>query len=314
MANEQNSIVSVEKKDKGLLFSIRQHYILYIMLLISVVWIIVFKYIPMYGIIIAFQNFSIRKGYFGSEFVGLKHFIRFFNSSMFTNLLGNTLILSIYTMVANFICPILLALMINEVDNKRFKKAFQMVSYIPHFISTVIVVSMLQRLFSMEGLFNNILAFLGAGRASFFGNVQYYRHLYVWSGVWAGVGYGTVIYIAALSKVDVELYDAAKIDGATRFQKVKYIDLPSILPTITILLILSVGSIMNVGFEKSYLMQNNTNLRVSEIISTYVYKVGLISSQYSFSAAVDFFNSVVNVILLVLVNYIAGKVSETSLW
>ncbi len=287
---------------------------MYSFMLIPLIWVVIFKYIPMYGVIIAFKDFSVRNGYMNSPFVGLKHFKAFFVSNMFSTLIKNTITLSIYTMVMNMICPIMLALMINEVDSRRFKKTFQMISYMPHFISTVIVVSMLQRIFSTSGIVNNIFKNLGYEPVSFLSVPKYFPHFYVWSGVWTGVGYGTVIYIAALAKVDTELYEAAKIDGASRLQKIRYIDFYALVPTITILMILNMGGIMNVGFEKVYLLQNNLNLGVSETISTYVYKVGLISTQYSFSSAVDFFNSIVNVILIVCVNEIARKVNDTSLW
>jgi len=294
--------------------SLRKHWQLYLVLAIPVSWLIIFAYIPMYGITMAFQNFTLKKGYFGSDWVGFDNFFRFFRSNMFPTLLRNTIGISLYSFIAGSACPILLALMLNEVGHAKYKKTVQMISYLPYFISAVLIVSMLRQLFSDRGLVNNLYQAVGLAKAPFFGNPYFYKHLYVWSGVWSGVGYGTVIYIAALAKVDIQLYEAAIIDGASKLQKIWHIDLPSILPTVTILLILGISGIMNVGFQKVYLMQNNINIGVSEVISTYVYKVGLVNREYSFAAAVSIFNSVVNVILLVIANTIARKVSETSLW
>jgi len=189
-----------------------------------------------------------------------------------------------------------------------------MLSYLPYFISVVVIVSILNQVFSLHGLVNTFIQNMGFAPFSFFGKASTFRHMYVWSGVWSGMGYGSVIYIAALSKVDLELYEAAVIDGATKLQKILHIDIPTIMPTMTILLILSISQIMNVGFEKVYLMQSKINLSVSQVIATYVYQIGLISQQYSFSAAVGIFNSIINVILLVLANALARSLSETSLW
>ena len=295
-------------------FSVRKHWFLYLLLLFPLCWVVIFKYIPIYGLSMAFQNFSIRKGYFRSDWVGLAHFRRFFESPMFWKLASNTVTLSLYDMVVGFICPIVFSLLVNETRNTRLKKTVQMVSFLPYFISTVVTVAMLQQMFSLTGVFSQITAIFGLKAKSFFGTAATFRHMHVWSGVWSGMGYGAVIYIAALAKIDVQLYEAAMLDGANRLQKILHIDLPGIAPTMIILLILRMSGIMNVGFEKVFLMQTNINIGISQVISTYVYQVGLIGQQYSFSAAVGFLNSVINVLFLLITNAVARRVSETSLW
>lgn len=295
--------------------SIRRYWILYLMLIVPVAYIIVFAYVPMYGIQIAFRDFSIRKGYWDSPWVGLKHFKNFFNGFFFWQLLRNTFVLNLLSLLADFTLPILFALMLNELKGKRLKKTVQTISYIPHFISVVIVISMINQMFSNFGIVNNIRMALGAGsRVSFFTQEEFFRPAYILSGVWQGLGYSSIIYVAALAKVDVELYEAARMDGANRLQKIIHIDIPCIIPTMTILLILSISRLMNIGFEKIFLLQNPTNLNVSRVISTYVYEVGIQGGQYSFSTAVGLFNSVVGTILLVLANTFARTVSENSLW
>ena len=295
--------------------SIRRYWILYLMLVVPVAYIIIFAYVPMYGIQIAFRDFSIRKGYWGSPWVGLKHFKNFFNGFFFWQLLRNTLVLNLLSLIADFSLPILFALMLNELGGRRLKKTVQTISYIPHFISVVIVISMVNQMFSNFGIVNNIRMALGAdSRLSFFTQESFFRPAYILSGVWQGLGYSSIIYVAALAKVDVELYEAARMDGANRLQKIIHIDLPCIVPTMTILLILSISRLMNIGFEKIFLLQNPTNLNVSRVISTYVYEVGIQGGQYSFSTAVGLFNSIVGTILLVLANTFARTVSENSLW
>lgn len=287
---------------------------LYLFILVPVILVIVFSYVPMYGITLAFKDYSIRDGILGSPWVGFKYFGQFFRSPNFVLLLKNTLLLSIYSLVASFPIPIILALALNEVRSQKFKKTVQMITYAPYFISTVILVGMLIQILSTRGIVNHFLSLLGIPATDFMGKSDLFRSIYVWSGVWQGSGYSAIIYIAALSAVDPSLYEAATIDGITRIKKIIYIDFPTILPTITLLLIMSVGGIMSIGYEKVYLMQNNLNSITSEIISTYVYKIGLINGQYSFSTAVGLFNSVINFILLFTVNQIARKTGETSLW
>lgn len=294
--------------------SVGRYWMLYLMLIVPLAWVIIFSYRPMYGIQIAFKDFSIRKGYAGSPWVGLKHFKTFMNGFYFATLIKNTVILSLYSILIGFFLPIIFALMLNEIGNSKLQKAVQMITYLPHFISTVVVVSILHQVFSGSGVVNSILISMNFQPVNFFGEASSFRHMYVWSGVWSDLGYSTIIYMAALAKADVELYEAAKIDGANRFQKIRHIDFPTIVPSMTTLLILRFASVMSVGFEKVYLMQDTVNYSVSNVISTYVYEVGLVGGQYSFSTAVGLFNSLINVALLVTANLIVRRISENSLW
>ena len=288
---------------------------LYAVLLIPVALVIIFNYVPMYGITLAFKDYKIKQGILGSPWAGGKYFDQFFSSPNFSLTLKNTLILSLYSLAAGFPMPILLALCLNEVKQQWFKKLVQMVSYAPYFISTVVMVGMLIQLMNVRtGFINKLISAVGGTPVDFMAVPGLFRTIYVWSGIWQSMGYSAIIYIAALSNADPSLYEAAIIDGANRLQKIVHIDIPTIVPTITLLLIMSLGNVMSVGAEKVYLMQNNLNLLTSEIISTYVYKIGLISGQFSLSTAVGVFNSVVNFILIVIVNAIAKRVGETSLW
>lgn len=288
---------------------------LYMFLLIPVACVIIFNYVPMYGITLAFKDYKIKQGILGSPWAGGKYFMQFFSSPNFGLTLKNTLVLSLYSLAAGFPMPILLALCLNEVKQQWFKKLVQMVSYAPYFISTVVMVGMMiQLLNARSGFVNELISMLGGTPVDFMAIPGLFRTLYVWSGVWQGMGYSAIIYIAALSNADPSLYEAAVIDGANRLQKIIHIDIPAIVPTMTLLLIMSLGNIMSVGAEKVYLMQNNLNLLTSETISTYVYKIGLISGQFSLSTAVGVFNSVVNFVLIVIVNTVARHVGETSLW
>ena len=288
---------------------------LYLLLLPTLLLVLLFQYVPMYGVTIAFKNFKPYLGVLGSEWVGLRHFIRFVESPSFWRLIQNTVLLSGYELLLGFPIPIILALMMNVVTGRRFKRTVQMVTYAPHFISTVVIVGMLGVFLSKNfGLANHLLAALGGERIFFLGRAAWFRSLYVFSEVWQNAGWGTIIYLAALSVIDPEQHEAAVVDGATLWQRVWHIDIPGIMPTIVILLILNVGRIMNLGFEKAFLMQNALNLQVSEIIPTYVYKVGLIDARYSFSAAVDLFRTVINFTLLVSVNRIAKLMGQSGLW
>ncbi|MGB4368190.1 MAG: ABC transporter permease subunit, partial [Caldicoprobacterales bacterium] len=280
-----------------------------------VIYILIFAYGPMGGVVVAFKDFSIRRGIMGSDWVGLKYFKQFLSTPLFYNLLRNTIIISLYGLIAGFVMPIILALCLNEIKNILFKKTVQMITYFPYFISTVVMVGIVLQMLNLQGGFvNNLITLLGGKPINFMGIPKLWRHIYVWSGVWQNTGYGAIIYIAALSGVDPQLIESAVIDGASRIQRVRHIDLPAIAPTVTIMLILGIGGIMNVGFEKVYLMQNNLNLDVSEIISTYVYKRGLQHYQYSYSTAVGLFNSIVNFILLLIANTVARRIGESSLW
>lgn len=292
---------------------------LYLFLLLPVLYLIIFSYVPMGGLVIAFKDFSARKGILGSEWVGFTQFIKFFKSYEFWRLLRNTLILSFYTIAASFPIPIIFALLINSVRNEKFKKLTQTVVNLPHFISVTVMVGILMNVLNCRtGLYGFIGEILtGSYPPDLFGSPSAFRHLYVWSGVWQNFGWSSIIYTAALTNVDPELHEAAQIDGASRLQRVIHIDLPCIMPTIIINLILRVGQVMSIGFEKVYLMQNSLNLDASRIISTYVYNIGLASSGHSdlsYATAIGMFNSVINLILIVTVNKIANKVSDTSLW
>ena len=293
------------------------NYELYLFLLPAVILLLLINYLPMYGISIAFKDFKPFKGILGSDWVGLKHFQRFFTMPMFTVIIKNTLVLSLYTLIAGFPLPILLALTLNSSPTKRLKKIVQTVTYAPHFISVVIIVGMLNIFFAPSmGIVRNLMynAGLITGELRVLMDASRFPHLYVWSGVWQSIGWNSIIYLGALSSVDPSLHEAAIVDGANKMQRVIHIDLPSILPTVVILLILNAGSVMNVGFEKAFLMQNSFNLSHSEVINTYVYKIGIREGQYSLSSAIGLFNSVVNFIMLITVNQISKRIGQESLW
>ena len=282
---------------------------------LPVIYAIVFAYIPMGGIVIAFKDYSIRKGILGSDWVGLKYFKQFLTSTSSVTVIKNTVILGIYTLVVNFPIPILLAIGINEIRNKTYKKTIQMITYAPYFISVVVLVGMMMQMMDLRsGVINMILQKLGMNPINFFGDAGLFRSLYVWSGVWQTAGYSSIIYIAALSGVSPELQEAAIVDGATRIQRIIHVDIPCILPTIVIMLIFSCSNIVNIGMDKIYLMQNSLNTSVSEVISTFVYKVGVVNSNFGFSTAAGLFQSVVSFVLLVAVNQICKKLTETGLW
>lgn len=292
-----------------------RHWQLYLVMLPPLILIAIFSYGPMVGIQIAFKDFTATQGIWGSPWVGLKHFKNFVTSYQFMRLLTNTLGISVYSLAVGFPIPILLALMINECRSEKFKKAVQMITYAPHFISTVVMVSVvLMFLAPRGGMINNIIDLLGGTRTDFIAKPEYFKTIYVFSGIWQGMGYSSIIYIAALAGIDPTLYEAATVDGASKFQRIVNIDIPGIMPTIVIQLIMHCGRLMNVGYEKVLLMQNSLNMKSSDVISTYVYRMGLENAQYSFSTAVGLFNSIINTILLVSVNWICGKISETSLW
>lgn len=294
---------------------IQRHWQLYIVISLPLLYLFIFKYIPMTGIVIAFKDYNVVQGMWGSPWVGFKYFNQFFDSPNFWLYIKNTLGISLYGLIVGFPAPIILALALNEIRTGFFKKSVQMVTYAPYFISTVVMVSIIiVNLTPNVGMVSRFFALLGVADTNFMGNPALFKSIYVLSDVWQMTGYGAIIYIAALAGVNPELYESAKVDGASRFQKILRIDLPSILPVAVIMLILNLGNIMKLGFEKIYLMQNPLNLNSSEVISTYVYKVGLLGSNFSFSTAIGLFNSIVNLMLLILVNYIARKLTENSLW
>ncbi|PWW36212.1 MULTISPECIES: ABC transporter permease [Paenibacillus] len=295
--------------------SLRRHWQLYLLVLPPVVYFIIFKYVPMANAVLAFKDYNVIKGIWGSPWVGTKYFEMLFRNPAFATLIKNTLYISFYQLIVGFPVPILLALALNEIKSARFKKTVQMVTYAPYFISTVVMVSIIMLFLSPRlGIVNTIAGALGFEAVNFLGEPGLFRSIYVFSDVWQSMGYSAVIYLAALSGIDPSLYEAARVDGASRFQKIVNVDLPGILPAAVIILILSVGNIMAVGFEKIYLLQNPLNLSASEIISTYVYKMGLLNANYSFATAVGLFNSLINLILLLTVNAAAKRLSNTSLW
>lgn len=300
---------------KRLFRNIIRNWELYLLLLPVLMYFIIFHFAPMYGVQIAFRQFSFKNGILGSKWVGLKHFDRFFQSYYFERLLVNTLSISFYNLILGFPMPILLALLLNEVTHTKFKRTVQTITYAPHFLSTVVMVSIINALFSSStGIVNHIAASLGNSRIDYITDPAYFKSLYVLSGVWQNMGWNSIVYISALSAIDPALYEVGRIDGASRFQMLKSITLPLLLPTISIMLILNSGRMMSLGFEKVYLMQNDLNISASEIISTYIYKAGLVNSEYSFSTAVGLFNSVINCVLLLTVNYITGRLSDTSIF
>jgi len=269
----------------------------------------------MYGIQIAFRDFMPSRGFVGSEWVGLKHFQRFFSSYYFKRILLNTIMINLYSLLVGFPVPILFALLLNEIEHKIYKKLVQNVTYIPHFLSAVVVVSILQLMLNPNmGVVNMALEAVGLSKKDFLTDASLFKHIYVWSGIWQNMGWDSIIYIAALSGVNPSLYEAATIDGASRLQKMRYISIPGIMPTIVILFILRCGAIMNIGFEKILLMQNDLNMESSDVISTFVYRSGILGADYSFSAAVGLFNSVCNFILLIITNSIVRRLGEVSLW
>ena len=294
---------------------VRRNLDLYLLILPVLVYFIIFEYYPMYGVQIAFKDFIATKGIGGSPWVGWKHFVRFYESYYFWRLIKNTLGIGLYELVVGFPVPILLALMINEVRSRLFKRVVQTVTYAPHFLSTVVIVGMLFLFLSPQsGLVNQLLQWFGFEPIKFMTSPGWFKSVYVISGVWQQMGWNSIIYLAALSGVDPQLHDAAKVDGAGRLRRVWSINLPVIAPTIIILLILNVGRILSVGFEKVFLMQNSLNAEASAVIATHVYQAGIIGAQYSYSAAVGLFNAVINFLMLIVVNSIARKVNDTSLW
>lgn len=291
---------------------------LYLLLLLPLAYLIIFAYFPMGGLVIAFKKYNIAQGIFGSPWVGLDNFIKFFSSYKFANIIQNTLVISLYSLLVSFPIPIVFALLLNAMLNEKYKKVIQTVTYIPYFISTVVMVGLIMQILNnRSGIYGSFYTLLtGRVAANILTDGKLFKHIYVWSGVWQTTGYSAIIYIAALSGVDMTLHEAATIDGASRMQRLLYVDIPAILPTASIMLILAVGNIMNLGFEKVLLMQNNLNLNYSEIISTYVYKVGLASglNDFSLSTAISMFNSVVNFLLLSLANWGSKKLNGSGIF
>ena len=303
------------KKKRSFLQRMRGNWDLLFFCLPGIVLTIIYHYIPIYGVQIAFRNYKMKKGIWGSDWVGLKNFAKFFNSADWFVLVRNTLYLSLYSLAAGFPVAVILALMLNSFRHKRYRKVIQAVTYAPNYISTIVMCGMLILFLSPRvGVVNNVIRALGGETINFMAEVSMWRHIYVWSGVWQGMGWSSVIYFAALAGVSPEYHEAAIVDGATKFQRVLYIDLPFLAPTMTMLLIMNMGSVLSVGFEKAYALQNDLNLPVSDIIATYTYRRGIIDRDISYSSAVGLMNSLVNSVLLITVNFITGKLSDNALF
>lgn len=306
---------AVKKKNMSFLRGIRHSWQLYVLLLPALIYLFIFDYIPLYGMQIAFKDFLPGLGFSGSPWVGLKHFKYFVTSPQFSILIRNTLALNILRLVFCFPFPIILALLLNEARNVKFQKIIQNVTYAPHFISTVVLCGMIVNFTSPStGIINTLIQALGGQPIDFMGQEEWFRPVFIISEIWKSTGWSSIIYLAALAGIDPSLHEAARVDGASRIQRILHINIPGIAPTIIILLIMEVGKMMSLGFEKVYLLQNSLNLPVSEVISTYVYKTGLLGAKFSYTTAIDIFNSVINCILLLIVNKISRTVSETSLF
>jgi putative aldouronate transport system permease protein len=296
----------------------KQHWQMYLFLLLPVLFLLIFRYYPMLGAQIAFKKFRSSLGIWGSPWVGVDNFIKFFRSYQFRRVLSNTVVLSVYQLIAGFPFPIIFALLLNTLTNRYYKRIIQTVTYLPYFISIVVLVGIMLQFFNpIFGIYGKLANFIsGRPATDLFGKAAVFPHLYVWSGVWQNMGWNSIIYLAALSAVSPELHEAGKIDGMSRFMRMVHIDFPAILPTITVLLILNFGRIMNLGFEKIWLMQNSLNLARSEVISTYVYKVGLAvgGGDFSYATAIGLFNSAINLVLIATVNKICQRIGGNSLW
>lgn len=286
----------------------------YLMVLPVIAYYVLFCYWPMYGAVIAFQDYRVGAGFWGSPWVGLKHFESFFRAPNAWQLVRNTFLLSFYSLVWGFPMPIIFALMLNELRSTVFKRFVQSMSYLPHFISTVVIAGMVRDLVGTDGLINSIITALGGTRVNMLLQPQYFRTIYISSGIWTGIGWGSIIYLAALTSIDPSLYEAAVIDGAGRWKQLVHITLPSIVPTIVVLLILDIGSLMSVGFEKVMLLYNPVTYETADVIATFVYRRGLEMADYSFATAVGLMNSVINFALIITANAIARRFGETSLW
>ena len=307
------------KKKKTLLQSIRKEFLqngdLYILILPVLAYFLIFCYYPMYGAQIAFRDYRATRGIWGSEWVGLEHFRRFFTGAYAMRLLSNSFQISFWSLVFGYPMPIILALMLNEINSRWFKKVVQLVTYAPHFLSTVVMVGIITAFLSLDsGMANQVIRRFGGEPINFMITPSLFKPIYIISGIWQGMGYGSIVYLAALAGIDSTLYEAAMVDGASRWQRIIHITLPCLLPTAIIMLIMNSGSIMSVGFEKVFLMQNDFNISTSDVISTYVYRSGLQKADFSFASAVGLFNSVVSFVMVMLVNFIARRVGETSLF
>ncbi|GHU75650.1 sugar ABC transporter permease [Clostridia bacterium] len=291
------------------------HWLLYLLLLIPVIYMFVFGYVPMTGLVMAFKKANLSQGLYGGEWIGLKNFRDFFNGWTFWRLISNTVWISFSYLVLAFPFPVLLAIMLNESRSMAFRRTVQMVTYAPYFISTVVMVGIIMQMLSpYNGIINKFVVALGGKPINFMGVPQYFVPIYVISGVWQGMGYSAIVFIAALTNVNPELYEAARIDGASKMGKVRYIDVPEIIPTAIIMFILNMGSVMNVGFEKIFLMRNDLNKTAADVISVYVYEQGVLKAKYGLSTAVGLFNSVINLSLVMFFNFVGKRVGDVSVW
>mgnify|MGYP004526745315 CR=1 FL=1 len=309
MKKQKEASAFSRKREKTKSKKILSYWQLYLMLLIPVVLTIIYKYVPMYGIQIAFRNYKASTGIWGSEWVGLKWFERFFSAPNCWRMIKNTVLLSFYSLLWSFPIPIILALMINQLRFKKFQRVVQTILYAPHFISIMVVCGMIRIFLSPSGGLINLLA---GTSIDFLTEASAFRTIYIASGIWQDAGWGIIVYMATLANVDTSLYEAAKIDGASMFQRIRTIDIPELMPTIVLMLIMSAGNLMNVGFEKVWLLQTDLNKATSDVISVYVYQQGIENAKYSYSTAVSLFNTVINIVLLVIVNKIASKASEET--
>ena len=310
-------MISTHKKTpyiKRLGKDIINNWILYVMILPVILYVILFCYVPMYGVTLAFKAYRIKDGILGSPWVGLAYFSQFTRSYSFWNLIKNTLGISLYSLLVDFPIPILFALMLNYLRFSKMKKAVQLISYAPHFISVVVMCGIIKLFFADNGPLNKLTAMLGGTSVNYLTSPTIYKSLYVWTGVWQGMGWSAIIYISALAGVDYEMHEAAIVDGATKIKRMIHIDLPSIKSTVIMLLIMRIGGLMGVGFDKAYLLQNELNLSSSEVLATYVYKMGLIKSDYSLSTAAGLFNTVINLTLIVTANTVSKKLADESLF
>jgi len=313
--SNQSKALATESERKASRKYFKQSWHYYVLIAPSVIFTIIFAYIPMAGLQIAFRDYKVKKGFFGSDWVGLEHFIRFVTGDKFWPVLRNTLEINFVSMIAGLIIPIIVALMLNELRIKYLKKPIQMVLYAPHFVTTIAVCGIITLFTQREtGIINLFIQALGGEGIDFLGNPDYFVAIYVISGIWQSTGWGTIIYLAALSGVDPQIEEAAIVDGANRFQKIWHVDIPCILPTIVTMMILSAGSILATGYEKVLLLQTPLNMGKAEVIGTYIYEMGIREGQFSYATAIGFFASVVNIVVLTVVNFVAKKTTDTSIW
>ncbi|HOE85227.1 MAG TPA: ABC transporter permease subunit [Sphaerochaeta sp.] len=310
-----NSVATPQRK-KSVWTKMGRHWQFYLIVALPMLYFILFKYVPMYGILLGFKRYRVSKGIWGSPWVGFYQFAKFFKNPSSLRIMYNTFLLSMYALVSSIPLAVILAIALNETRSKLWRKSVQMITYAPYFISTVVMVAILMQFLDPAlGLFNTIRGLLGKESLNYMGEAKLFKHIYVWSALWQNTGYNAIIYLAALTGINPELYEAARVDGVNKFQKIWYVDLPCIQNTIIIMFIMNMGFVMSLGFEKAFLMQNPLNLESAEIMSTYVYKMGLINSDFSYSTAIDMINSVINIILILTFNKLSKiRSKEGGLW